>query len=744
MRRLRKKAIAFMLMVSVCLGSTNLTVLAQENTWIQSTEQAVDLSQNVELTEVQQEQEDYFDIECTIYEAEGFQVVNRLKDRWDGGFNASFVVKNTSDMDIRNWYIRFPAQFEIANIWNAEIESVQDGVYLIKNVGWNSVIEAGGCVQFGVTVYENFTEFPDDYEILGTNVKVSEDVYEIAYEIYNDWGTGFTGAIIISNMSSEVIEDWKLAFDFENEYTDIWNANILSHDGVHYELQNAGYNGNIGVGESVFIGFVVGSGDSKGVMSNVSLSAFSLGGTMENEKADTQEAECYLKTVAEDDIIFDEEEGIYYVKNQIIVSTHLGASKELMRTLTEELDADIVGYIELIADYQLEFREEMTYTELRDKIAYVTELPFVRYAELNLATPTEVQYFSSDYNSWDWSDRFVGGNNWGLEALNVPKAWDYKNQFKGSVKVGVYDNMFGQNEDLVYAGLYENPGKITSYHGTLVAGIIGAKHDNGKGISGVATDVKLYGHTWGATLEESLAVFIKMLGQGIRVINVSTSYTDDVIYSATICKSGKAYDAVMDEAGKATIILGGLIDCGYDFTFVVAAGNGNGKTYVKDPEGAYEYSVFDSDKPEHTSLDKIVGHPDAKYSFFLTAIDDEDIKDRIIVVGAVQDLGNQQFSVAAFSQEGSRVDTYAPGVDILSTVPQKEYGVAYMKDSGTSCAAPYISGLAALMLQANPDLTSVQIKSIIKNSSNKEYRVGTLKYMPDAEKCVKAALNASN
>lgn len=573
---------------------------------------------------------------------------------------------------------------------------------------------------------------------------MTEDVYEIAYEIYNDWNTGFTGAITISNKSSEVIEDWKLAFDFENEFTDIWNANILSHDEVHYELQNAGYNGNIGVGECVSIGFVVGSGDSKGAMSNVSLSAFSLEGTRENEKADTQEDECYLKTATEDDIILDEEEGIYYVKNQIIVTTHLGASKELMRNLAEELDADIVGYIELIANFQLEFREEMTYTELMDKIVYVTELPFVRYAELNLATPTELQYFSNDYNSWYWSECFVDGDNWGLEALNVPKAWDYKNQFKGSVKVGIYDDMFGQNEDIAYEYLYENPEKITSYHGTLVAGIIGAKHNNGKGISGVATNAKLYGYAYAPSFQDSVAYYVRMIAQGVRVINVSTSYTGDVTYSATIYKNGDAYNAIMKEARSVSNYLKGLLEQGYDFLFVVAAGNGNGKTYVKDPEGVYEYSVFDEDIKRHTTLEKIVGHPDAKYSLHLTAIDDVAIKNRVIVVGAAQDLGNQQFSVAAFSQEGSRVDTYAPGVDILSTVPQKEYGVAYMKDSGTSCAAPYISGLAALMLQANPDLTSVQIKSIIKNSSNKGYRVGTLKYMPDAEKCVAAALNASN
>lgn len=110
------------------------------------------------------------------------------------------------------------------------------------------------------------------------------------------------------------------------------------------------------------------------------------------------------------------------------------------------------------------------------------------------------------------------------------------------------------------------------------------------------------------------------------------------------------------------------------------------------------------------------------------------MKSRIMVVGAVKHSPGNQFSIADFSQEGSRVDTYAPGVDILSTVPKDIFPDDYMTKSGTSMAAPYISGLAALMLQANPDLTASQIKSIIKK--NKGYRVGTMKYMPDAEGCV--------
>lgn len=124
MRKMMNKVVAFVLAVSVCFCATNVVALAQENMMLQPEEQVEIVAENAEWGEMQQEQDDYFDNKCTVYEAGHFRVVNCLTDQWEGGFNASFVVENVSDMDIRNWYIRFPAQFVIANIWNAEIERV--------------------------------------------------------------------------------------------------------------------------------------------------------------------------------------------------------------------------------------------------------------------------------------------------------------------------------------------------------------------------------------------------------------------------------------------------------------------------------------------------------------------------------------------------------------------------------------------------------------------------------------------
>lgn len=586
-----------MLTVSVCFGSTNVTVLAQENTMLQQEEQVEIVAESVGL---------------------------------------------------------------------GEIQPVQDGVYLAKNVGWNSVIEAGGCVQFGVTVYENFTKFPDTYEILGTNVKVAEDAYEIAYEIYNDWGTGFSGAITIKNISEEVIEDWKLVFDFENEFTDIWNAKIVSQEGGNYELLNAGYNSNIGVGESVSVGFVVGNGDARKTMTNSVLSAFSLEDFTEGGQADIQEdqGESYVKNAAEEDIIFDKEGGVHYVKNQIIVSAHL-----------------------------------------------------------------------------------VGGNNWGLEALNVDEAWDYKDKSQGTVRVGIYDSMFGENKDLEIEVISAEPDIIDSAHGTHVAGIIGAKHNNNRGISGVATDVDLYGYAEKGSSATFYHGIERLIKNKVRVINVSYGYNAGFAYAATKAANGNyendPYKMVIREANALSDKLQRLIERGYDFLIVNSAGNGNGQIYVRDTENTEldeAYVLYNS--KEHKGLTQYIGYPDAKYNFHISAIEEKAVKSRIMVVGSVGHTISglkTTYWIAGSSMEGERVDTYAPGVEILSTVPEAEFSDGYMTKSGTSMAAPHISGLAALIWQVNPNLTAAQVKKIIKE--NKGLQIGkTGKYMPDAKKCVVAAL----
>ncbi|NJL69421.1 MAG: S8 family serine peptidase [Microcoleus sp. SM1_3_4] len=57
--------------------------------------------------------------------------------------------------------------------------------------------------------------------------------------------------------------------------------------------------------------------------------------------------------------------------------------------------------------------------------------------------------------------------------------------------------------------------------------------------------------------------------------------------------------------------------------------------------------------------------------------------------------------------------------DIYSTVPLSQPGVPYRYFAGTSMAVPHVSGVIALMLQANPNLTPAQIKQILAETANR-------------------------
>ena len=74
----------------------------------------------------------------------------------------------------------------------------------------------------------------------------------------------------------------------------------------------------------------------------------------------------YYKEAGKDDIVTDAKSGRTYVKNQLLISCTMGTpnDREKIQKICEELDAEIVGYIELTSDFQIEFKHDKTYEEL--------------------------------------------------------------------------------------------------------------------------------------------------------------------------------------------------------------------------------------------------------------------------------------------------------------------------------------------------------------------------------------------
>jgi aryl-phospho-beta-D-glucosidase BglC (GH1 family) len=93
------------------------------------------------------------------------------------------------------------------------------------------------------------------------SVTLADNSATVAFVDTSDWGTGFTGAVTISNLSDSAIGGWTVSFDLEENITNIWNAQIVSHVGTRYVVSNLGWNATIAAGASVSFGFQADAGN---------------------------------------------------------------------------------------------------------------------------------------------------------------------------------------------------------------------------------------------------------------------------------------------------------------------------------------------------------------------------------------------------------------------------------------------------------------------------------------------------
>lgn len=209
-----------------------------------------------------------------------------------------------------------------------------------------------------------------------------------------------------------------------------------------------------------------------------------------------------------------------------------------------------------------------------------------------------------------------------------------------------------------------------AFHGTHVAGIIGAERDNDLGIKGVSDQVFIMGVRVvpdGDERDKDVANGIRYaVDNGASVINMSFG------------KSYKWDKKVVDDAVKYAEK--------HDVLLVHAAGNDGSNTDIADnfPTDSYERSGW-------------FGKKRAK---------------NWIEVGALNWQEGDKLA-APFSNYGKdNVDLFAPGMSIHSTTPDNGYQDA----QGTSMASPVVAGVAALVRAYYPDLTAVQVKDILMKS----------------------------
>ncbi len=214
-----------------------------------------------------------------------------------------------------------------------------------------------------------------------------------------------------------------------------------------------------------------------------------------------------------------------------------------------------------------------------------------------------------------------------------------------------------------------------------------------------------------------------------------------------------------------------LLNNGYEFLIVKSAGNTNGYPYLKvdynkdDKENTrYGYVPYttNKDSDEYKKYSYLYpnddselmarlaqGNCDAQYDVF-SGIKDEEIKSRIIVVGATENKGNNQYKLSEqYSVCGSRVDILAPGTNLGVITYKNKYTTGI---SGTSFSAPHVTGVAGLVLSMKPTIPGDMLKEILVQNGKGEYKTYITRHddrskdecnysMVDALETVKSAEN---
>ena len=184
------------------------------------------------------------------------EVSSEVVTSWNDQVQLNVTVTNLSDVTAKNWKIAFDLDGNIDQIWNAEVVSSENGSYVISHPSWKTDLAAGESYTFGLIATKNSEEDLSINESTLVSKEESVDLENVNVSLSKQaWSYGYTGEIKIENNSDSSLDGWTLEFDFADEITNIWNANIVSHEDNHYVIENAGHNGSIASSSSVSFGF---------------------------------------------------------------------------------------------------------------------------------------------------------------------------------------------------------------------------------------------------------------------------------------------------------------------------------------------------------------------------------------------------------------------------------------------------------------------------------------------------------
>ena len=297
-----------------------------------------------------------------------------------------------------------------------------------------------------------------------------------------------------------------------------------------------------------------------------------------------------------------------------------------------------------------------------------------------------------------------------LHDLSVPEAWKKVNKSKEVIVAVIDDGININHPDLtdhiwVSSDATYGSSKIKNFvgddvpdnfptgeHGTMISGIIAATINNQKWIAGIAKNVKImplrvFDFRWNAREDTIIKAINYAIDNHANIINLSLGQSQ-FAYS-------QKYDEVMKKAYEHGVIV------------VVAAGNGDVLSFKNS-------GVNTTINP----LSPVCNNwGNRHYSVGVESLD-------------------QKWVRARWSNYGSCVSFSAPGENIFSTsisVFNKEYGVDYDTESGTSFSAPMIAGVIALGYNqygyVSPDTVYASLNESLQINNAGNYVVNAAKYI---------------
>lgn len=296
----------------------------------------------------------------------------------------------------------------------------------------------------------------------------------------------------------------------------------------------------------------------------------------------------------------------------------------------------------------------------------------------------------------DYEDIITGGRNTALDLIKAPLAWKYSTG--ENVLIGISDSKYDVNHPDLVGKIVHNIqlGNSFTEHGTGVAGIMVANTDNNTGIAGLAYNSQLVAASTNTGSVQLINGLLEVSQYpGVRVVNCSW----------VLCSSNSI--TYLEEVVQEVTENGVLI--------VAAAGNGNGSNC--NGNTGYGYPA---------SFDEVIGVSAVGQRFSIGEFHDiENSQGEVFWERSWKDCFNGRPDFGEGERNhNDKINVTAPGQLVIAITDEyNDYPNGVRLNSATSTAAPFVTGLAALIYSANPNLTPSEVKHIIETTADDIYYI---------------------